>query len=774
MIWGRLCVVSLAGSLLVACSSDPGSPVPGPSEPTSLTSGAWDDENPVGLGWDAPSTSLYRSWCPGPPHDPLGTVPTPAAPLQGRGSRWTALLGRSLADFPGTAATIGIDPAGGHVLLAPDDGRPCVGSRPPDTLGDAVRLTLHRATTEAGFTCSDGSGEARPCGALVQQVVASGALTVIVRPSKEAREAIGPLRQHLARLACHLRVYAHTRGVLAHLAIEVPARAAIGPLADIGDLVFLEGAHQLRPEELRTGTRVIRSLGNRPVVAASVFDGRTEEAISFLVDGGVLSGVLAEETRRAVAFLRSRADLVDRPAATVGLLVEPGTTPLDSAARAVSHLEGLFIPFDVVPAGPASPHAGASLQERAERFGTVVTLDGGYSPAVREAIQALPKSVVVVRVEELSSDGAFRAGSASVPAATWSGTGSPVRIEPFIAPDRNSQGLHLIARRRVDGGSVLVPVWREGDFDSCRATWHEPLAARSSALPCRMRADRKGLEFALPPFDRWAVLEVGLGSPAPALVDPGDRVTVEPGNPSQWSELVLAPPAWPDGSVATLAFPEFFDATGAPDGVWDGLRPSYSRLSETVLGLVARTDRVEVTGALEELVDGVRMKMQIRNLSGEPLRDVSALICLSTWPSGQFPSSGHRRTFYPGRDGLISLDRLPIDDGDPLYVESRRFSHPLTVLESVERDLVLGHAFEASSIVGGNGGTGVCVHSRPEFGDIAPGEAVQRRGRLWLRTGVAGDILADYLAEPLEEQPRAWEASSSVRPSLPCVSQDDR
>jgi len=289
---------------------------------------------------------------------------------------------------------------------------------------------------------------------------------------------------------------------------------------------------------------------------------------------------------------------------------------------------------------------------------------------------------------------------------------------------------------------VLFPVpYSLGGFP-CLAALHEPGVEEPLELPCSPVAGEALVRVSLPgglELSPWSVLTLR-SRPS----DRSDQFGVKPirllgEGTTPWSPPVVGfeVPFLDPAQALAVSLPEFVQAASAPSE-FDG-QPSGWVGSATV-SPDGRSGRFEATSPSLGLVvdvrtglDRVDLEMSLTNRSESSLGGVVAILCASSRGASPFPESGHARTWVVSESGPARLDALPNDEGDPLYVYREDISEPLTVLRSMDGAWVLGHGFEESMASGGNASSnGVCVHSRPDFGSLEPGQTVRRSGFLYL------------------------------------------
>jgi hypothetical protein len=229
-------------------------------------------------------------------------------------------------------------------------------------------------------------------------------------------------------------------------------------------------------------------------------------------------------------------------------------------------------------------------------------------------------------------------------------------------------------------------------------------------------------------------------------------------------------PAWHGGRrKLTLRAPEDVISGSAIAGLGENLRAEWSRASDgSEATLRARNEFISVQVEVEVVGDVIDVSARIQNLGAKPLERVEAMFCLDPGDLHLFPDSGLDRN-YLVRDGVAtSLGSESHGSGTPNFSEGTAFDLPMTVLESVDDRWSLGHAFEQTEILGANGsGGGVCIHTRPRFGDLAVGGGATRKGRIYLAPGRAEQVFARLRSE--QPFPMASPSAAETKRQHPCL-----
>ncbi len=398
------------------------------------------------------------------------------------------------------------------------------------------------------------------------------------------------------------------------------------------------------------------------------------------------------------------------------------------------------------------------VEERLDQFERLVLADGASWPEKqlallgggrRQLVDATFKTLSAGPSMSEHRPGKDTSAPPGLPAAIGVDGSEPGSWHRFVDPESNSVSYH-----RIGGGDTILelPGFRAAQSGTCSATLERPALGTTEPLVC-IAGPAGHATVAVRADPGWIVVQHTIVSASIQHGSTAIRIR-PPLGATEFSEVQLLVPGWPEGEALSLAFPEFFG--GGVEGIWDQLEPSY-RLDPAgeEMSVEASNEQVHVQGVLSGRPGLVEVELSIANLGPAPLPDVSALLCLSTSPAAPFAESGHERTWFVDDLGLRSLDELSPDSGAPLYVEESRFTLPITLHTALDGGTTLGHAFESSDVVGGNAGSnGVCIHSRPQFGTIASGQTVTRRGRIWVGGSTPEGIVASYRSAPLEAPER--------------------
>jgi hypothetical protein len=296
---------------------------------------------------------------------------------------------------------------------------------------------------------------------------------------------------------------------------------------------------------------------------------------------------------------------------------------------------------------------------------------------------------------------------------------------------------------------IRIPAWpRPADLDY-EVRLYTPSAPAGVLLEYLWLAESNELQVQLPSLGVWSVLSM-----RPRLNEADERsgpITIEapaldPGAQDRESRQVsFDVPAWPGGRrKLTLRAPEDVISGSGIAGLGENLRASWDLAKDgSRATLRARNEHISVVVGIEVVNDFIDVDTRIANLGSRPIERVEAMFCLDPGDLDLFPDSGLDRNYLVRGGKATSLGSERHGSGTPNFSEGTAFDLPMTVLESVDDRWSLGHAFEQTQILGANGsGGGVCIHTRPRFGDLAVGAASTRKGRIYLSRGRAEGLFA--------------------------------
>jgi hypothetical protein len=373
----------------------------------------------------------------------------------------------------------------------------------------------------------------------------------------------------------------------------------------------------------------------------------------------------------------------------------------------------------------------------------------------------------------------------TIPAAIASGLPAHVLVERFLDP-RSSTLVHQVLNLAGAGSRsgrvartqptwMRFPAWpRRADLSYEVRLW-SPENPKGRSLDYRWLAETAELEVQLPALGVWSVLSVRPQLQTASAKHSG-RITIDapafdPDAEARESrQVTFEVPAWSGGRrKLTLRAPEdIISASGVSD-LGENLRADWERAADgSAVTLRASNQHISVTIEAEVADDHVDITTTIKNVGSTLLERVEAMFCLDPGDLHAFPESGLDRNWVM-RDGIpTSMGSERHGSGTPNFSEGTAFDLPMTVLESVDGRWSLGHAFEETEILGANGsGGGVCIHTRPRFGDLHPGLRATRKGRIYMARSGAEELFARLVREqPFPFPPPPPARAQQVHPCL--------
>jgi len=242
-----------------------------------------------------------------------------------------------------------------------------------------------------------------------------------------------------------------------------------------------------------------------------------------------------------------------------------------------------------------------------------------------------------------------------------------------------------------------------------------------------------------------------------ALNDGLIRVT-----PTAGHGAILRAPFLPVGSFA-LNVPEQVGAQGLPLG-WSMAHDPYQwRTSEDQTRadyLCTWPDKAEMAVVIECGSDAVTLTISLRNLTAEAMKSPQTNVCLNPHGSPYFEDPERIRTMVWTDEGPVSVYRMPAGGpGEPMHTgwnvatpdqtarpEDGRVRYPIICTRSRDGQFILAHTCAQGTSVASNAHYS-CLHSRPLWPDIAPGEEVAVTSRLYFMRGGPEDLLARWRYE---------------------------
>ena len=193
---------------------------------------------------------------------------------------------------------------------------------------------------------------------------------------------------------------------------------------------------------------------------------------------------------------------------------------------------------------------------------------------------------------------------------------------------------------------------------------------------------------------------------------------------------------------------------------------SYRRVDENTFESLGRRypadNPVEWTTRVSATESAVDFSMELRNLGESPIHKAGAAICLRFLDAGWWSSE---TAFVISHGKLVSLAALGADTEKPreyqayllegqsydnvVYTEGWRFSRhtvqkPFLVSQNTNRRVcVVIHAQNAYFVHRNIGNEGPCTDLMLAFGDIGAGKVAEASGCVWIKDGLASDVIAD-------------------------------
>jgi len=519
-----------------------------------------------------------------------------------------------------------------------------------------------------------------------------------------------------------------------------------------------------------------------------------------VLDGVVPEGAKGEVAWAAAhpelfGRLRARVGLVIPVRALRGDHGEAVATRIAGAARL---LDASHFPWDPVIVGDGDRVSDEFNPGRLARTGLVVVVGGDtLHPDTWETLLGATQSPVLVWEEggDSTLPGAIDPSRVQVRAAdglTALGRGETRRLKELVR-DFDETGEDLVdTARRSDGaidannlpmGVTVVPSWTPeaglivhhlvdagrisgrpaagsetgfqiemhyetaGDLAQCVAQWHLPATGEVHDLPCRTNSLGPSIHVELPAVDEfppWSVVATRLviGDRVGAL----GKIQLDVSGSGEWrsDSVQFQIPFLDEDQIFAITLPEWLEIQH-PDGRREHLDPAPWPAELTLDGgraagtLVRTGEQVKVTTDIVTTPREIGLTMTLENVGEQPIAEMVALLCATSKGASPFPESGHANTYVWTAGGRERLEDRPADVGEALYPYRTDIVDPIVALESTDGRWVMATAFESSREAGGNGGgDGVCIHSRPRFGPLAPGQKQSRSGRIWI--GPAGDL----------------------------------
>jgi len=168
-------------------------------------------------------------------------------------------------------------------------------------------------------------------------------------------------------------------------------------------------------------------------------------------------------------------------------------------------------------------------------------------------------------------------------------------------------------------------------------------------------------------------------------------------------------------------------------------------------------DKAALTVALKTGFDYVDVIIAIRNLTNQLFTKASSNTCLNNHNAPYFENPERDRTLVWTDEGPVSLLEMPIgSNGEPLHggwtvaAPDRPASkvegvvrYPFIAVISRDRKWIVAQAYGEGLTVANNAHY-TCLHSRPRWPDIPPGEEREVMGKLYFLKGEPADLLTRW------------------------------
>jgi len=232
-------------------------------------------------------------------------------------------------------------------------------------------------------------------------------------------------------------------------------------------------------------------------------------------------------------------------------------------------------------------------------------------------------------------------------------------------------------------------------------------------------------------------------------------------------EMVCAGPGatirvpWFPRGYFGLSFPEQIGAEGLPLG-WGVQHSGFRPVNEGgVVGYDCTFEgKAELRARLKGGVDYVDFTLTLRNLTDRAFTNVHSNTCFNCWQSPYFDDPERVRSFVWTDEGPTCFLRMPhggggeplhngwtvAKPGEPAPVGGDRVHYPIIALRSRDGKWMVAQTYDQGVTVASNAHY-ACLHSRPTWPDIPPGETVSRTGRLYFIRGGVEELLARWKAD---------------------------
>jgi hypothetical protein len=246
-------------------------------------------------------------------------------------------------------------------------------------------------------------------------------------------------------------------------------------------------------------------------------------------------------------------------------------------------------------------------------------------------------------------------------------------------------------------------------------------------------------------------------APGPDLSAFGKPVKI--GTHGPYGYLSLHPPFLPEGFFG-LSMPEQLGAQGL-DLAW-GLPHDPFQWETNEAATFARyrcvwPAKAEMTVTLQSSADCVDVTIALKNLTDKAFTNLWSNVCFNVHTSPYFADMERLRTMIFTDDGPVSLNRLPAGGpgepmhcgwniaapNDPAHVADARARYPIIFTTSRDGQFTIAQAYARGSSVASNAHYS-CLHTRPIWDDVPPGEERSVKGKLYFVRGGPDDLLARW------------------------------
>ena len=203
---------------------------------------------------------------------------------------------------------------------------------------------------------------------------------------------------------------------------------------------------------------------------------------------------------------------------------------------------------------------------------------------------------------------------------------------------------------------------------------------------------------------------------------------------------------FPAGGLTTFV-PEQAGAAGMPLA-WAAGRPrsQWKTSKDGTLAQYAVTwpGKATMTVTLESGIDYVDFTIAIRNLTHKTFKRVGTNTCFNPGSCPYFADMERHRSYVWTDDGPTRMIEMPCgSSGEYLHggwavakptqkapKRGSRVRHPFCLLVSRDGKFIVAQAYGEGTTIGTNAHYS-CLHSRPTWPDIAPGQEASRKGKLY-------------------------------------------